>query len=241
MLSWSTLPDLGAVALLTFAFLSVARRGQTALSGLWLTGWIMIALHFAALIFSPVQGIWGVIASVIAYDALAWAGLLFMWACVPYRSRTSSRGMLIALLATNSLYIALISTAPQPAWLMAAAAALYAILPLLLALAAFRRHGFMHPLRWALLLLQCALAVFLLAVQTRGDNGIDLAFNAVFFTVYFGCVIHFWFAYRRSTAGAFITLAGFLAWALVFVIAPTLERVLPALHIESEVWNPPCC
>lgn len=239
MLSWSTLPDLGAVALLTFAFLSVARRGQTALSGLWLTGWIMIALHFAALIFSPVQGIWGVIASVIAYDALAWAGLLFMWACVPYRSRTSSRGMLIALLATNSLYIALISTAPQPAWLMAAAAALYAILPLLLALAAFRRHGFMHPLRWALLLLQCALAVFLLAVQTRGDNGIDLAFNAVFFTVYFGCVIHFWFAYRRSTAGAFITLAGFLAWALVFVIAPTLERVLPALHIESEVWNLP--
>jgi diguanylate cyclase (GGDEF)-like protein len=239
VVSWSTLPDLGAVALLTFAFGSVARRGQTAVSSLWLTGWIMIALHFAALMFAQVPGVWGAIASVIAYDALAWGGLLFMWACVPYRSRTSSRGMLIALLATNSLYIALISTAPQSAWLMVPAASLFGILPLLLALVAFVRHGFTHPMRWTLVLVQCALTVFLLSVQMRGANGADLAFNAVFFTVYLGCVIHFSFAYRRNTAGAFVTLAGFLAWALVFVVAPAMQRLVPALQVEGEVWNLP--
>jgi diguanylate cyclase len=239
LVSWTTLPDLGAVALLTIAFGSVAWRGQTIVSRLWLTGWVMIALHFAAQIFTPAPGAWGTIASVIAYDALAWGGLLFMWACVPYRTRTSSRGMLVALLATNSLYIALISTAPQPAWLLVPAAILYGALPVALALVSLRRHGFTHPLRWVLLLQQCALMVFLLAVQMRGANGADLAFNAVFFTVYFGCVIHFWFAYRRSTAGAFITLAGFLAWALVFVVAPAMERLLPAVSIQSEVWNLP--
>jgi len=239
VLSWSTLPDLGAVALLTCAFGSVARRGQTTLSSLWLTGWIMIALHFAALIFVSAPGVWGTIASIIAYDALAWGGLLFMWACVPYRNRTSSRGILATLLAVNSLYIGLISTAPHPAWMMIAAASLFAVLPLCLAAASLRRHGFKHPLRWALLLVQCALTAFLLSVQMRGDNGIDLAFNAVFFTVYLSCVIHFWFAYRRNTAGAFVTLAGFLAWALVFVIAPALARLYPALHVDSEVWNLP--
>ena len=238
MVSWSTLPDLGAVALLTCAFGSVARRGQTAVSRLWLTGWVMIALHFAALMFGPAPGVWGTMASVIAYGALAWGGLLFMWACVPHRSRTSSRGMLVVLLGVNSLYIGLISTAPHPAWVMVAAASLMGLLPLLLALVALRR-GFAHPLRWALVFVQCALAAFLLSVQMRGDNGIDLAFNAVFFTVYLGCVMHFWYAYRRNTAGAFVTLAGFLAWALVFVVAPATARLWPGLRIDSEVWNLP--
>jgi diguanylate cyclase len=239
VVNWSTLPDLAAVALLTSAFGSVARRGQTAVSRLWLIGWVMIALHFAALMFSSLPGIEGNVASVIAYDALAWGGLLFMWACVPYRGRTSSRGMLIVLLVTNSFYIALISTAPQPAWLLVPAAALYGALPLALALVAFRRHGFTHPLRWTLIALQAALAIFLLAFQMRGPGGADLAFNAVFFTVYIGCVIHFWYAHRRNTAGTFIALSGFLAWAAVFVVAPATQRLFPALHIESEVWNLP--
>jgi diguanylate cyclase len=239
VVSWSTLPDLGAVTLLTLAFGSVARRGQTTISRLWLTGWIMIALHFAALIFAGATGVWGIIASVIAYAALACGGILFMWACVPYRSRTSSRGMLTTLLATNTLYIALLTTAPHPAWLMVAAASLYGVLPLVLALVSFRSRGFAHPMRWILVGLQCALATFLLTVQMRGPNGADLAFNAVFFAVYLGCVVYFSFAYRRDTAGAFVTLAGFLAWALVFVIAPALQRLAPAFHIESEVWNLP--
>jgi diguanylate cyclase len=239
LVNWSTLPDLGAVALLTSAFGSVARRGQTPVSSLWLTGWVMIALHFAALMFAQAGGIWGIVASVIAYDALAWGGLLFMWACVPYRSRTSSRGMLIVLLAVNSVYIALISTAPQPAWLLIPVAAMYGVLPLALALLALRRDGFTHPLRWTLVLLQGALMVFLLCVQMRGPDGADLAFNGVFFAVYIGCFLHFWYAHRRNTSGTFITLSGFLAWAAVFVIAPALERLLPGLQVENEVWNLP--
>ena len=239
MVNWSTLPDLVAVALLTFAFGSIARRGQTPVSSLWLIGWVMIALHFAALMFSPAPSVWGTIASIIAYDALAWGGLLFMWACVPYRGRASSRGMLIVLLTVNSVYIALISAAPQPARLLVPAAAMYGVLPLALALLTLRRGGFTHPLRWTLVVLQCALMVFLFLVQMRGAGGADLAFNAVFFTVYIGCFIHFWFAHRRNTAGTFITLSGFLAWAAVFVVAPAFERLFPALHTESEVWNLP--
>jgi diguanylate cyclase (GGDEF)-like protein len=47
------------------------------------------------------------------------------------------------------------------------------------------------------------------------------------------------YAYRRRTAGAFITIAGFLGWAGVFVVAPGLGTVLPKLQLESEVWNLP--
>jgi diguanylate cyclase (GGDEF)-like protein len=63
--------------------------------------------------------------------------------------------------------------------------------------------------------------------------------NAVLFTVYIGCTLHFWYMYRRGTAGAFITISGFLAWAFVFVVAPVQQAIFPAIHIESEVWNLP--
>ena len=66
-----------------------------------------------------------------------------------------------------------------------------------------------------------------------------LAFEAVLFIVYLGCAIHFWYTYRRATAGAFITIAGFLAWAGVFVAGPCIAYYFPNLHLESEVWNLP--
>jgi diguanylate cyclase (GGDEF)-like protein len=81
--------------------------------------------------------------------------------------------------------------------------------------------------------------LFLLIIQHRPDYGPYMALNAVMFTVYLGCCIHFWFAYRRATAGAFITIAGFLAWASVFLVGPLMEHFLPKVVVESEVWNLP--
>jgi diguanylate cyclase (GGDEF)-like protein len=36
-----------------------------------------------------------------------------------------------------------------------------------------------------------------------------------------------------------ITIAGFLAWAAVFVVSPAMGAFLPQVHVESEVWNLP--
>jgi len=66
-----------------------------------------------------------------------------------------------------------------------------------------------------------------------------LALNAVLFTVYLGCCIHFWYTYRRATAGAFVTIAGFMAWAMVFLVAPLMAAFLPATQVEKGVWNLP--
>jgi diguanylate cyclase (GGDEF)-like protein len=79
----------------------------------------------------------------------------------------------------------------------------------------------------------------LLVFQMRPNMGGGLALNALLFTVYLSCAIHFWFAYPRATAGASITIAGFFAWASVFVVAPSIAAFFPGLHLESEVWNLP--
>ena len=236
-MDWGKLPDLAAVTALAIAFASVARRSLAPVSTLWLTGWVMIAVHFAAFIFAPAPGQIGTIAVFIGLVALVWAGVLFMWASVPYRKKNSSVWMLGILLGTNALYIGLITFGLDASWALTPAAALFGALPLAFALLNLRSIN--HPLRWLIVVLYGALSTFLLAFQHRPGNGSYLALNAVLFAVFFGCCIHFLYAHRRTTTGGFITTVGFLAWAAVFVVAPGMSAFLPNLHLESEVWNLP--
>jgi diguanylate cyclase len=238
VVDWSKLPDLAAVAALTCAFASVARRGQTSTSRHWLTGWVLIAVHFAAFIFVPAPGFLGVLALDIGFASLAAAGVLFMWASVPYRIERSSQWMLASLLVTNTLYVILLGLEHPPVWALNSAAVLFGAAPLAIALGG--RRGFTHVLRWMVVGLYCMLSVFLLAFQTRPGNGLALAANSVLFTVYFGCCIHVWYNYRgRGSAGSLISIIGFLGWAAVFVVGPFAGSFLPGARIEAEVWNLP--
>jgi diguanylate cyclase (GGDEF)-like protein len=237
LINWGELPDLAAVALLACAFASVVRRNRTPVSMLWLTGWIMIAMHFFAFLFMTAPGNLGVTATTAGLVSLVWAGILFMWASVPYRNQVSSRWMLVAMTISNTIYILVASFAGDVPWAMNIAAALFGVLPLAVALIWLAK--FNHPLRWVTVSLYVGLSIFALSVQNRPGNGGDLAMNGVLFTVYIGCCIHFWWMYRRATAGAFVTIAGFFAWAFVFVVAPIMEAFFPQAHPEGEVWNLP--
>jgi diguanylate cyclase (GGDEF)-like protein len=232
---WSKLPDVIAVGLLAWAFASVAHRSYAPVSGHWMTGWVLIVLHFVGLTFASIQGVWGTAALTLAILALVWAGLLFTRASVPYKSEFSSQLMLGTLLATYTLYVGALMVS-APAWVLRGAALLLGLGPLTLALIFLRR--FSHVLRWFVVGLHVALGAILLAVQNK-PNGSDTALNAVLLVVYLSCSIHFLHMYRRGTAGAFISITGFFFWASVFVVAPLQMAFFPAVQIESEVWNLP--
>ena len=236
-MNWSDLPNLGAVALFASAFAAVSRQSQTPFSGLWLMGWVLIAFHFAALMFVTVAGFLGLVATFFAFATLAWAGALFIWSSIPYREQPSSKGMLASLIASSTLYIGLLVLAPGSSWALTPAALLFGALPLAITLYAMPQ--FHHPLRWVSVALYGALSAFLLVFQNRPNTGHSMALNAVFFTIYLACGVHFWYAYRRATTGAFIVIAGFLAWAAVFAVAPSVNILFPGLHFESEAWNLP--
>ncbi len=236
-MDWSRLPDLGAVALFTSAFATVARQSRSPSSGLWLAGWVMVALHFAALMFATLAGVPGLIATFFALGSLAWAGMLFIWSSIPYRDQPSSRGIVLSLLVSSTLYIGLLVLAPGAFWGLTPAAVLFGILPLGIALYAIPQ--FHHPLRWVMVAFYCGLSIFLVLFQNRPKTGHSLALNAIFFTVYLACGVHFWFAFRRASTGAFIVIAGFLAWASVFAAAPGVNILFPTVRLENEVWNLP--
>jgi diguanylate cyclase (GGDEF)-like protein len=232
---WSKLPDIIAVALLACAFASVARRGPARSSALWLTGWLLIVIHFAAFMFVPAPGNWGLFATVAGLASLTWAAILFMWAAVPYR-HPSSVWMLVILLATNTLYVSCI-VFPALNGILSIAAMMVGLGPLALTINVVNK--FSHPLRWSLVVLNGALSIYLLFIERRPNTGPDLALDGLLCIAYLSCCVHFWYAYRRATAGAFITIAGFFAWASVFVVSPLIDRYLPQAHVEGEVWNLP--
>lgn len=235
-MDWSKLPDLLAFSLLASAFASVARRSHTPVSSLWLISWLLIVLHFTAIMFVSSPGFWGSASSLLAILFLIWAGILLMRAAVPYRGRLSSRTMLATLLGTFTFYICtLVSDGPM--WIMNLGALLLGLGPLAILLSTLRK--FHHPLRWILVALQCALSAFLLVVQQHPVLGGELPYDAVLFTIYLNCAIHFCFLYRRCTTGSAITVTGLFAWAAVFVAAPFRDAYFPAVQIESEVWNLP--
>ena len=234
-MDWSKLPDVIAVGLLAWAFASVARRSDAPVSAHWMTGWVLIVLHFGAMIFATSNGALGAWASAIGVLALVWAGLLFTRASVPYKGEMSSRMMLVTILLSYTLYVGALML-EAPAWVLNGAALLLGLGPLTVAMIFLRR--FRHLLRWVVVALNLALGTVLLAVQNR-PNGGDIALNATLFVVFFGCAIHFLHMYRRATAGAFISITGFFFWSSVFVVGPLQMALFPAVHLESEVWNLP--
>ena len=236
-MNWSVIPEVSAVTLVICAFASVARRNQTPMSKLWLTGWLMILLHFASSFFTFLPEIWGKLAFIFLSASLVWAGTLFMHASIPYREDASSRWMLWSLLASNTLYLTVLSLGYDLRWALNLAAVALGLCPLAVMLVSIRRIN--HLLRWILSSIYVALSIFLLIVQYRPQNGSDMAWDAVMFAVYMGCCCFFAYAFRRATAGAFVTIAGFFSWALIFIVAPAMEAFQPQVHIESEVWNLP--
>jgi diguanylate cyclase (GGDEF)-like protein len=233
---WSKLPDLVAVGLLAWAFASVARRGYTTVSANWLTGWLLIVFHFFAFMCAPLPATLGSIFTFLGVLTLVWAGLLFARASVPYRNDASSIAMMFGLLGSYTIYLGALMLGGAPPFVLNIAAALLGFAPLAVALGTL--STLRHFLRWITVVLHCALAVVLLAVQNRA-GGSDFALNAILFTVYLVAAIHFWYMYRRVTAGAIITIVGFFLWANVFTVSPALAIWYPQLHLESEVWNLP--
>jgi len=236
-LNWSVVPDLIAVAALACAFASVTRRSPTPVSSLWLTGWLMIVLHFVAFTFLNQTGVGQIIAATAGMVALAWAGLLFQAASIPYRKESSARLTIVLLFLLNTAYLVLCNLPVAHHEAMNVVAVLFGVAPLVVMLTYHRR--FNHLLRWINVAVHLMLAIALLILQNKPAVGVALGQNAVIFVVYFICCINFVYAYRRATAGAFISIAGFFSWSMVFVVAPLLNTYMPQVDIDSEVWNLP--
>ena len=236
-MDWSKIPDVLAITCLACAFYSILRRDPTPGHRLWLVGWTLIAIHFFGFIFLNLPGAEGRAGLVVGMLSLVAAAIFFMWATVPQQSVVSSRRMATLALMSTLLYTGLSCFEHTPSWAFDIAAMFITSGPLTVGLY-YRRYR-QHTLRWITVGLHTALGLGLLAYGRFSSGFPEFGLSAILATVYFECCVYFWYTHRKRSAGSIVTVAGFLAWASVFPLAPFVSRTFATLHLENEVWNLP--
>ncbi|HUB90900.1 MAG TPA: GGDEF domain-containing protein [Dyella sp.] len=235
-MSWREVPDLLAVGLLIYAFVTVSRPAGNAMTRLWLAGWICVEVHFAAYSFLDLPGWRGVLADIVGTAALVWCAALFCWSMDPRPRQRESRLLFWAVSAVYTFYLALASLPVPPSGLLVVAASLFALVPL--AIVAMAPQAERPSTRWITVGLNAALAMALLRWQFS-PHGADLMNVLPLFVAYFICCLQFSFSKQRKTGGFVVTALGLLAWSLVFPVGMVFDLFWPKVEVGPEVWNLP--
>src|SRR5579871_6737205 len=104
-MSLRELPDLLAVGVLIYAFVSVARPVGGLMPKLWLLGWICVELHFIGYSFLEAPGYWGIATEAVGTAALVWCAELFRWSLDPQLDHRGGRLLFWAMSLVYSVYI----------------------------------------------------------------------------------------------------------------------------------------
>jgi diguanylate cyclase (GGDEF)-like protein len=85
----------------------------------------------------------------------------------------------------------------------------------------------------------CALLGGALLAVIRFDSDPSDGINAILTWLYLSAGILHWRRYARPTAGVITTVAGFIAWGLVFPAGMALDAWAPHVHIDDTAYNIP--
>jgi diguanylate cyclase (GGDEF)-like protein len=233
-MNFTTLPNLTALAILVVVFWAISRKASGEQVYLWLAGWILVLVHFGAEVLA---GQWplGVVAATISLDALLLASVAFLISVVAVivdRRRQVQLAVSVALPAlgyANALIWGVSS--PTCYYLLVA---IGAIAPLV----AFWRHHVSGPLYTTGVFAGTALSATLMIWLVAHDE-VVLGLTLIFASLNFATAVLYWSHRKRGTAGVLTTVGGFFLWGAVFPTANLLQRLAPAVKVESEVWNIP--
>jgi diguanylate cyclase len=232
-MNFATLPSLIALAILVVVFRAILRQSTSERLHLWLTGWVLVLIHFAAQFVDVGQGSWNRVASAVSLDALELASLAFL---VSAAQRANNRGRQVLLAAVVGVPAIVYTNAVI--WDIAARSFYYAVIALALAGALSviwilhrKISAYVIGMWTGCVVVSCTITWAV--VRGKFELGIILVLAALNFVV----AVLFWRQFHRATVGVLTTVLGFVAWGSVFPMGMLLQTF--SIHVQSEVWNIP--
>ena len=233
--NFSALPSLAALAVLVAVFRSILGREQTDQLNLWLTGWVLVLVHFVAQFADVGEGRRHELAQLVSLNTLELAGIAFL-VSVAFAPRERKQRILLAL------------TVGLPTLAFTDAVLLGVTFPVVYYLFLVIAWGGGMLLIWDFHRRAAGLAALLTTVYSgvigamvwavvvgRPDLGIYIILSAIY-----GFVgLFYWRSRKRVSTGVLTTTIGFLAWGAVFPTGLLHDVYAPSLHIDPEVWNIP--
>jgi diguanylate cyclase (GGDEF)-like protein/PAS domain S-box-containing protein len=227
--------DILIIGCLVLLFASTYRKRATFTVRCWSFGWLLILVHFVALLFHPKSLQWQNVLQVLSLGALIACGVLFLLPTGSQKIARSLRNLAVPLLPafTSTIFAALViwnktNAAPYYACLLVGefGATVYA----------FRFHR-ENKRAWLLLIASIvggSYWLFWAISHGREDVGISAILAQIFLSVAIVYLDHF----RRVSAGMLTVCVGLFAWAAVFP-AGELCASLGIQSISGELWNIP--
>lgn len=234
-MNFSTLPNLAALAMLVAVFWAISRKETAERLHLWLSGWFLVLLHFAAQFFIPADGTatnWLIAASI---DCLMMASVAFLIS-VSRVGTTWPRQLIMAL----TIGLPCLAYTNAVVWEIHSSVYYYFVIAcgVILPLEAFRRLYQKLDLYAAGIASAILLSAAAVVYAVRSGNA-DLGPTIILTVLNLASAVLYWRHHERSTAGVLTTVGGFLLWALVFPCSALIAMYFPSVKVESEVWNIP--
>jgi len=234
-MNFAAVPNLVALAVLVAVFRAISRRATSQQVQLWLLGWILVLVHFAASLPAPASASWSRFTTAIALDSLVLASVAFL---ISVSAIACNRRRQVALAIAVS--IPTLAYTNGAIWDVDSAAYYYFLIALgvMAPLVLFLRYERESKLYLAGAILASLLIAALVVKQVaNGNPGFGVV--AILATLNFTTAVRYWKHHRRSTAGILTSVGGFALWGAVFPTAALLQALSPATKINAEVWNIP--
>ena len=235
-MNFATLPNLFALAVLVAVFWAISRKATSQQIRLWLLGWMLILVHFAAELPAFSVETWARLATAVSLDSLILAGVAFLISVSAVASNSRRRWLQLAL----AIGVPAIAYTNGAIWGIVNSKFYYLLIAigLLAPLRLFLRYQQRGRLYSAGAILAALLAAGFMCWQVaRGapELGITLILTALNFSI----AILYWAHHRRISAGILTAVSGFALWGSVFPAAVLQQMFAPTWKIDAEVWNIP--
>jgi diguanylate cyclase (GGDEF)-like protein len=227
--------DITIIGCLVLLFASTYRKRATPMVRSWTLGWLLILVHFTALLFHPHSLLAQNILVVTSIAALIACGIVFLLAA-GYREgdRKDNLALPIISAAAGIVFIGFLGadvTAPLAYYLCTL------IITLCWLAYCLRLPRISNSIRSALTLSTIASTFWLL--WTIDHSRPEIGLSAILSQIYLLVGIVYIGTFRRLSGGTLTVVFGLLAWAAVFPAAAFCEHLGIITHISPEFWNVP--
>jgi len=234
-MNFATLPSLIALAILVVVFRAILRQGTSERLHLWLTGWILVLVHFVAQFVNAGQGVWDRVATAVSLNALEAASIAFLISVSLVATDLRRQLLLGAAIGLPAVVFTNAVIWDVTNHIFYYVMIVVALLSALLVIGSFYREitGYVIGLSIGCMALSGAMA------WAVGRGKPELGIICLLAALNFIVAALFWRRFGRATVGVLTTVFGFVAWGVVFPIGASFSIFAPSIHVESEVWNIP--
>lgn len=231
----NTLLDILILGLLVLLFGVIYRKRATLRLRFWITGWLFVLAHFAALLPQVTEPFWQSMQDALGMSGLLLGGICFVLASSAVTLRGRDLGLLAAVIGIPSLfYCFLVCFGFSAVWPLTGFACASEAATLWIGWH-FNRSKPIVLWTNTVAALACGAWLIYLIRTDQAEYGIYAILTQLFLVN----AVLFWSDFRRISAGVITASGGLLAWALVFPCALAVRHFFPHAEVPGELWNVP--